>query len=139
MNIWVISVSVCSHYLNILVLKMHRDTWLLVNWGVSGVRGALNHFLYVMLLLYTSFLYTCSSKDKVLGHRRKKTFCFSGYQMSVFHSIMSLRDKFLCPCIQTSTPLVILPLVSGTVKSILMEKPGVCSLLEFRYFLRFSF
>lgn len=32
-----------------------------------------------------------------------------------------------------AAPLVILTLVSGTDKSVLMEKPGVCSLLEFRF------
>lgn len=37
LNIWMISVSICSHYLFILVLQMHQDTSLLVNCDVSGV------------------------------------------------------------------------------------------------------
>lgn len=72
-------------------------------WGFSGVRGSTESFLACDVIVIYFLFHARSSKDKVLGLRRKGTFCFSGYQMSVFHSTISLTDNLLCLCIQTSS------------------------------------
>lgn len=107
--------------------------------GFLGWEASLNHSLHVMLLLYTSFLYARSSKDKVLSLRRKGTFCFSDYQMPVFHSINSLTDKFLCLCIQTSSFSGHFTISQWKRYIHTYGKAWGCSLLEFRHFLYFHF